>query len=229
MNKLSVKQQLGLAFGALVALVLLVSLLGLRALGRADEQFSGYVDQEARRAQLVSAIRDAVNARAIAARNLVLVTTAQDRQIEQARVTQTHETVQSTLRQLQAAVGAGREAGSATDRDQALVAEITRVEAAYGPLALAIVQLALDDRREEAITKMNAECRPLLAALVKASTDYLEHSHAQAGERIEASQRSYATQRMLLLAVSLAAALAAAALGWRITRRLVAALGAEPA
>jgi methyl-accepting chemotaxis protein-1 (serine sensor receptor) len=49
---------------------------------------------------------------------------------------------------------------------KALVAEIDQVEQAYGPVALAIVRLALEGQHDAAIAKMNSECRPLLASLI---------------------------------------------------------------
>jgi len=42
------------------------------------------------------------------------------------------------------------------------------VESLYGPVANDIVGLALSGNHDEAIVKMDNECRPLLAALVKA-------------------------------------------------------------
>lgn len=41
--------------------------------------------------------------------------------------------------------------------------------------------MALDGKREEAIGKMNAECRPLLAALLKTTSELIEYEYAQAG------------------------------------------------
>lgn len=60
-----------------------------------------------------------------------------------------------------------REGVSQTARN--LVAEVDRVEARYGPVATDIVALALDKKQDAAIANMNAECRPLLATLVKAT------------------------------------------------------------
>ena len=45
-------------------------------------------------------------------------------------------------------------------------AELERAEAKYGPVALNIVELALAGKHDQAIGRMNADCRPLLAALL---------------------------------------------------------------
>jgi len=225
MKQLSVKKQLSLAFGALAALVLLVSLLALRSLGGANERFSNYVHGVAERESLATDVRGAANRRAMAVRNLVLVKTPADRDSEKAAAVKGHEDVQANLKALKDAVA---RASDATEQDRALAAEIEKVEASYGPVALAIVKLAADGKNEEAIDKMNIECRPLLAALLKAVRDYVDYSKAQGRTGVEAAATSYASQRAILLAVAALAAAVAGVLGWLITRRLVGALGAEP-
>jgi methyl-accepting chemotaxis protein-1 (serine sensor receptor) len=226
MKNLSVKFQLTMAFGVLAVLVLVVSLLSLRSLGESNDRFTSYVEGGAERETLVTSVRAMVNARAISARNLVLVTTPEDREAEYAKVVKAHEQVQASMKTLEAAAASGV---GATDRDRALVAEISRVEAAYGPVALAIVKLAREDHRDEAIAKMNNDCRPLLAALLKSAGDYLDYSATQTKASVEQAAAAYRAQRMMLIAASAFAVVAAAVLGWLITRRLVAALGAEPA
>jgi methyl-accepting chemotaxis protein-1 (serine sensor receptor) len=226
MQYLSVKKQLTLAFGALVVLVLLVSLLALRSLGQSNERFANYVNGASEREGLAVEVRAAANRRALAVRNLVLVKTAEDREAEKAATVKGHEDVQLRLKALKDAVGPTTDA---TEQDRALVADIDKVEARYGPVALAILKLAVDGKQEEATDKMNVDCRPLLAQLLKSTGNYIAYSDEQAKAATLASASSYANQRTLLLTVSAVAALLAAGLGWLITRRLVAALGAEPA
>jgi methyl-accepting chemotaxis protein len=206
-----VKAKLMLAFALLAAIVLFVSALSLRSLGRSNDRFADYLGGVAQRERLATDIRGAATQRAIAARNLVLVTEARDTQLEKAAVTAAHEQVGGALAKLEAAVAA---APDATERDHALVAEIERVEGLYGPVALDIVGKALDGKKDESIAKMNAECRPLLAALLKATNDYIAYDQEVAGQRVKAAGASFAGDRATLVAVSAAAVLAALAMGW---------------
>jgi len=226
MNNLSVKKQLILSFGALAVIVLVVSLLALRNLSEANARFSNYVTGAAQREGLSTALRAAANRRAIAVRNMVLVKTPAEREAEKAAAVKAHEDVQAEMKALKQAVAA---ASDATERERALAAEIEKVESAYSPVALAIVKLASEDKRDEAIDKMNVECRPLLARLLEAGKEYIAYSDELARHDTEAAAASYSNQRAVLLAVSAAAALMAAMLGWLITSRLVGSLGAEPA
>ena len=75
-----------------------------------------------------------------------------------------------------AAMKESLKAADATATHRELFQRIEDVEAKYGSVALGI--LALDGKRDEAITKMNLECRPLLAALLKATIDYASRAAA---------------------------------------------------
>jgi len=226
MKNLSVKKQLSLAFGALAVLVLLVSLLALRGLSGANDRFAGYVNGAAERESLAVDVRIAANRRAIAERNLVLVKTDADREAERVVATKAHETLHASLKSLKDAVAT---AADVTERDRTLVAAIDKIETAYTPVALEIVKLAMDGKHDEAVEKMNTECRPMLVALLTAAREYIDYSKEQAKHDVAAAAAAYATQRAMLLALSAMATLMAAALGWLITSRLTTALGAEPA
>ena len=75
LSQLRLRSKLMLGFALLAAVVLLVSGLALASLGRANERFTGYLEGVNQREHLATEIRGAATRRAIAARNLVLVTT----------------------------------------------------------------------------------------------------------------------------------------------------------
>lgn len=74
----TVKTKLYAAFTALALLVALVSVSALQALDDANRNLTRFVDGVNARAQLAEQVRAAVDSRAIAARNLVLVNTPAD-------------------------------------------------------------------------------------------------------------------------------------------------------
>ena len=91
MKDLSVRTKLMLAFGALAGIVLFVSALALQSLGQSRDRFNAYVEGVGHREHLATVLRGAATRRAIAARNLVLVTQAADREVERAAVVTAHE------------------------------------------------------------------------------------------------------------------------------------------
>ncbi len=226
MKHVSLKAQLMLAFGALVVLVMVVSFLALGSLGSANDRFAGYVTGPSERENLVTEVRGMANRRAIGVRDMVLSKTDADRASAKASAAQAHQAIQDKLKALKNAVA---NAADASDQDRSLVAAIDKVEAQYEPIAVAILELAAAGQNDAAIDKMNIECRPLLASLITATNAYIDYTEEQAKASVQAAASAYATQRTVLLAISLFAAGLAAFLGWRITGRLSAALGAEPA
>ena len=219
-TQLSIRARLAIAFGALAGMVLLVSGLSLNALSDANDRFVRFVDGTNARAHTAEHVRTAVDRRAIAARNLVLVTKPEDVALEKDLVTRAHEDVRTNLDKLKELAAAP----DASDKARALVAEMDRIEQAYAPVALAIVKLALDGRKDDAIAKMNDECRPLLAALSKASTDFSDYTEARSQELILEAQARYVTQRDVLVAACVVAAAAAALAGVLVTRSITAPL-----
>ena len=225
MKNFTVKKQLLLAFGLLAVIVLLVSALALRDLSVANERFKDHVNGAAERESLATDVRTFANRRAIGVRDMVLVKTDADRESAKAMAVQANGDLQASLKALKGAVASTTDV---SDRDRALVAAIDKVESQYGPVAVAIVQLAASGMQDQAIEKMNAECRPLLASLLAAANDYVSYSKEQAKVSVEEASTTYTTQRALLLALSAFSLVTAVALGWLITRRLLASLGAEP-
>ena len=226
LSNLTVRGKLTAAFGGLAALVLLVAGLSLKAISDGNERFVGYVTGLNARATLASEVLTAIDRRAIAARNLVLVTTPEDLQVEKALVTKAHEDVQDRLAKLKKMIS---EASDSSDKARSLIGEMDKIESAYSPVALAIVNLALNKKHDEAIAKMNKECRPLLAAMIKASNDYRDYTESRAEARTAEAAASYSVQRNILVLACLVAFAAAAIAGVLITRGLTRALGAEPA
>jgi methyl-accepting chemotaxis protein-1 (serine sensor receptor) len=224
-KQMTVRKKLTAAFGLLAMMVLLVSGFALQALSDANERFVGYVNGINARAEVAEQVRAAVDRRAVAVRNLVLVTKPADIEKEKAAVTQAHADVQARIRHLKELIAS---ATNTTSTARALVVDIDRVEARYGPVALAIYSAAIENRRDEAIRMMNDQCRPLLAALTGATNAYSDYTRTRARGLIQDAADRYTVQRTQLMGICLGAVGAAIAMAWLITRSLMRALGTEP-
>ena len=214
---MTIKSKLTAGFGVLAAIVVVVSGMSLRALSESTEGFTDFVHGINARADVANAVRTAVDRRAIAARNLVLVVTPQDLELEKAEVSRAHEDVKARLQQLKELVATAKDS---TDRARALVADIDSVERRYGPVATDIVSLALAGNHEDAIRKMDDECRPLLAALIKATDAYATYTHERQEQLVQAYEAQYRMQRNVLTGLSIGAVLLAVIAGLVITRSI---------
>ena len=219
---MKIKHKLSWGFGLMAVLVLMVALLALRSLSREHEQFERYSRELGARLALAHQLEDAANARAIGARNLVLVADATQRETERQAVLAAHEAVGRSLSQLKALLAAQGEHAAG---EQRFVADIEQVEQAYGPVALGIARLAMEGRHDEAVRRMNEDCRPLLARLTGSVGAYVRHGDEQAAEALEQAEAAYATSRAVMLAACALAMLLAAALAWAITRAVTVPIG----
>ncbi|CAB3762328.1 methyl-accepting chemotaxis protein [Paraburkholderia solisilvae] len=206
LKNLTIKIRLFAGFSTVAAIAFFISIVSLYSLGTTTDAFSQFVHGIDARAQVAAEVRAAVDRRAIAARNLVLVTKQSDLDMEKDAVTRAHEDVSSRLRQLNEMIA------SATDTSEtarSLVAEMNRVEKLYGPVALDIVALALAHHHDEAIQKMDDECRPLLAQLVKATDAYASFTKSREEQIVAEFAERYTWQRNLIAAVCVLAVLVA--------------------
>jgi len=224
-SKLSIKAKLGLGFGTLTLFVIAIAALALHALTQAHDDFEGYINDTAVRITLANDVLDATNARAIGARNLVLLSTGADREVEKAATVAAHQKVGASIAKLKELIAKSSESKA---QEAELAAELERVESKYGPVALDIVTLAMDDKHEEAIQKMNADCRPLLASLLAATNRYNEFASAQSRAQVARDESTFARTRNVMIAACVIAIGLAAALAVIITKGIVRALGAEP-
>jgi len=222
---LTIRAQLTLAFGTLVLLLVAASGLGLYAADKAHEEMEDFIHGSNARDTLAEEVQVAVERRAIAARNLLLVDTAADRDEEYGVVVKAHEEVQKRIADLLARMSDD----GVTAEAKALAADIAKVEAQYGPVALSIVDLARKGQTEEATAKLTRECRPLLKALIQKVDAFGEASHKASLEAIAASEADFARLRNLLIGLSIMGTVVACMVAWVVVRHLTRALGAEPA
>ena len=224
MKKISVRTQLAAAFGCIALLLMGIAVFAIFSISNQSTIFENYVNGVRARSEAAHAVREAVGMRAVAARNLVLVTAPADRDVEKKIVLQAQEEVVSNLRKLKELA----KDNSVSDDARSMIDKIDGIEKRYSPVALGIVELALQDKKEEAIIKMNTECRPLLAALVAVSNEYAQFITRQSIELIKQAEDDFTAARNKLVLLSVLAIVLAIAAGTLISRRLLQALGAEP-
>ncbi|MBL0727693.1 methyl-accepting chemotaxis protein [Piscinibacter sp. HJYY11] len=224
LSKMTITARLMAAFGILVAIMLLVSGIALHALSRANDNFGAYVGDTGARISVAASVRRAMFERTIASRNLVLSSSPAIHEAEKKAVAAAHENVGKRIAKLKAMVADP----DVHEDERKQVAQIEAIEARYAKVSEQIVQLALDNKREESIAMMNNDCRPLLAELSKTIGAYSDHLRKLGEGEVEVMKSNYASNRNLLLVACGIAVALAVAMALMITRNLRRALGAEP-
>ncbi|NML43429.1 HAMP domain-containing protein [Ramlibacter sp. G-1-2-2] len=215
--QLRIGQRLGLTFALLALIALAAAGFALYSLRAAHERFEHFVQGVNARAAVAAQLRAAVDSRAISARNLVLVKKPEDIALERRLVTQAHSDVQARLAELQNLAAAD---ATTSEHAHALIAEIARVETDYGPVALHIVNQALAGKHDAAVLELDEKCRPLLAALTRATDEYADFSIGVAQKQVLESSQAYGVDQGMLVTAAAVAMLLALASGLLVTRSI---------
>ncbi|MDO9435014.1 methyl-accepting chemotaxis protein [Hydrogenophaga sp.] len=157
----------------------------------------------------------AVGARAIAARNLVLATDPAVREQELGKIKLAHEATQAVVKELQALTA------SAGAEDRRLVDAVVAAEAEYGPVALKITGVAAGGASQQAATMIIEQCRPLLIQLEKAVAALLTHEAAATQKDFDGMVAATNSAMVWVAALGTGALVLLVWLGFVITRGLV--------
>ena len=225
-STLTVRQQLTIAFGLLVGLIAAVAGLAVVLLQNSNDDFSAYVNGINARALVADQVRNEVDRRAIAARNLALLRPSDTTTPEYDEVLKAHHNVSALILRLKNMADAS---GDASDSARELIAKIADVESRYGPVALSITDMANRRMTVEATQKILDECRPLLVELVAATNAYRDVTAQRSADIVDESMAQYRHHRNLLIGAAVAALALAMLCGWGINRSLARLLGTEPA
>jgi methyl-accepting chemotaxis protein len=201
-----------------VAALFLVSVAGVGAWGlQRSADFARHShDENMPRQRASNELISAVSARAVAARNLTLATDPTVREHELEKVKRAHDATQAAVKQLQALT----EHAGADERR--LVDAVVAAEAEYGPVALKITGVASSGDLPKAAAMIIEQCRPLLAQLEKAVGELLKVEATVAETDHNGLLTATHNAIIWVALLGLVALLLLVALGWFVTRGLVA-------
>ncbi|WP_415830947.1 methyl-accepting chemotaxis protein, partial [Castellaniella denitrificans] len=220
LHHFKVGSRLGLGFGTVCALLVLIVGVGWNGLGRLKAQTDNIVHEDSPRLSMVSEAAIHVLNIDIALRNLLLSDDDAQRAGQTAIVQKEAELARRNLDRLQALTH--------FPEGQALVRKIMDQRARYIDGRQHLFDLVEAGSLDEARAYLNRELRPMSEAYQVALNDMvvlLTHRVQEAGR---AADEAHAGARGLMLSLGAAALLVAAVLGWLIARGLLRQLGGEP-
>jgi methyl-accepting chemotaxis protein len=223
--KMKVGTRLGLAFALVLVLLTAITALGIFRMSQFQERLEGIAHKNNLKIHLANEMRLTVYDRAVALRNLLLISDPGRWEPEVARVKgQTARYAESQEKLGKMFVGDA----SVTPQEKALYEEIKQLDAQSRSLIEKISELGMDGKVEVATVRLMREYRPLQTSWLDKIGELAAMETRLNDDAAAEAQSAYANARNLMLAFSALALLAGIAAAIVITRGLLKQLGGEP-
>ncbi|WP_277372543.1 methyl-accepting chemotaxis protein [Pseudomonas sp. AA-38] len=220
---LSIAQRLGLGFGLILSLMLLISLIGVQRVGFIDSTLTEVNEGAALKQRYAINFRGSVHDRAIAIRDAVLVDdsalNAYLQTIERLRGDYQKST--TLMQQLLASQ-------PATAEEQRLLEAIQATEQRTLQLTEQLLNLRRQDDRAGAQALLLKEVSPAYSQWLKDINAYIDFQERQIAQHIDAVRATAGSFQWLMLLATAVAILLGIGISLLIIQRLKSTLGAEP-
>lgn len=193
-------------------------------LGQVNKKLDEFTGGIYHRLEISNSMRTAAEQRAIAVRNLALITDGSQQSAALEAYERNQKAVTSALAELQDAIKVDGIPTEVKDK----VAAIARVESIYAPTAASIVAQLKSGDKDAGIQRIREECNPTLAQLNAALSDYAELTDQRTKQFILNAESSSDNQRQALLAFALGFAVLVAGMGYLLRRQVYETLGTDP-
>ncbi|WP_186211429.1 methyl-accepting chemotaxis protein [Burkholderia gladioli] len=225
MKDMKVSSRLIIGFGLLTILLLAVAAGAFYGLGQLNSQLDSIARVNNTEARLANQLRASIQDRAIAVRNLALVTDPQDMAREADRITQQERIYADAYQQLSRMFT--DEAGT-TERERTLLAALKQDEAAAMPPFRKSVQLALNNDAAAAARELLQNARPPQRIWLARAVE-LANFEDQLNEQAQREAiATYSNVRALIAVIAGSALLVAVGTTILIARSILRQLGGEP-
>lgn len=224
---MKVASRLGIGFALVSILLVLVTAFALVRLSELESSMVDITDVNAVEASLANRLDESISNRALALRNLILLQADQQDQvqIETQRFdaeSAAYDESREKLVKMFALPGTSAE-------EVQLLQQIGQQGDLAVPLMLKAKTLALSGQRDEAYHLLRFELRPIQAKWWGYVRKLRTLEHDQNDALTSEAKASYATSRIGIVALALAALLVSVVASWLITRGIINQLGGEPA
>ena len=203
--------RMGLGFGLILALTLLVALLGLVRMSQIQGHLDTVTGDHMVKIKRVSAMRDALQTAAISVRNLVLLTDDGAMDAETKHIQEQRKLYAETSRKL-----AGMVAG---DAEKSLLARIEAARAQTDPLLDKAMGFALGNPIAATQVLVN-EVRPAQNQWIKALEDMASYQEKASAQAVAEAGAAYASARTLMLSMTVLSLVLGSLAAWLITRSI---------
>ena len=219
-NRMKVGTRLGLGFGLVLTLLVVVAALGVFYMSTIHAKLDDIVNENMVKSELVGDMSDAVHVIALASRTVVMLSDA--------------AAIEADVKRAHAARAVYDKAAEALAKmpasadEVALGGRIAALARLAGPHDDQVFTLAQAHKDDEAIALLTAQAGPATRQWQQAMDQYADLQKADNHQHVAEAGAAYRHARMLMLAFSAAAIAAGVAAALTIGRSLLRQLGGEP-
>lgn len=220
MATMTVGKRLGLGFGAVIALMIIVALIGITNMRSIQAQLDDIVNDEFPKTVQANNMVDGINAIGIFMRDSLLVTGQEDIQKELAGIEEKRKVIDDSLEKLQASI--------TSEKGKTMLAKVLDARTKYADSQDAFIKLQKEGKQAEAKTLLLGEAMGLQDAYIKVVNELTTLQSDRMTEIGGEANQQVKNALIQIIIITLIALLAAAFMGYLITRNLMKQLGGEP-
>lgn len=223
-SQLSIAQRLGLGFGLILSLMILIALIGVQRVGFIDTTLTSVSEGASLKQRYAINFRGSVHDRAIAIRDAVLVDNDTALNSQLAQIQRLKEFYRESAQSLDRLLVEQ----PATDSEQRLLGDIQDIERSTLTLTDQLINLRRQGDRESAKKLLMDQASPAYSEWLKRINAFIDHQEQSIGKDIGAVREAAGGFRLLILLVTAAAVLLSIGVSLIIINQLKSTLGAEP-
>lgn len=215
LNNMKVGMRLGLSFGLVLLLLCAITWIGFSRM----EEIQGHLDgilANNDESNLAVQMRQAIMERAVAARNLVLLSDQDMMKQENADMEAQHK----IYNEAEEKEGNLFSSGGAADMEKNLMVKLKEVTTELNPYVEKVKALGLANKRDEATKLLMGEIKPLQRTAITSLDNLVDYQDKVNRDKAESAKKAYAEARALMLGLSGVAIVLSVLIAFLITRSI---------
>jgi len=209
--------RLGLGFAVVLGLLVTVTVIGVAQMGTLAGRIRDITDVGDAKLKALSDIRSDLGVRAIAARNLVLLSAAGSSGPDLALVRKSQAGIDEGLARLAKLMS---DSATSTTEERQMLEQLRALEASYVPIATNVVTLAVAQKQDQAVRVLTQDCMPLLTRIFAHASAFDDLLKKQALDSAAAAQAAYVAAKWLMLLLTVASVVAGMGIAWWLARSI---------
>ena len=222
-SNLKIGVRLGAGFAALLLLQLVISVIGTQQMSDLSSRISAMTDVTQAKATALNDLESYIGVRAIAARNLALLTDPAAQKPDLERVGKSQAGIDKSIEKLAAFM---KDSALSNAEERQMFDQLKALEGKYLPIATRIVGLATTGKTDEAVKSLTQECMPLLTQMQAHMSSFDEVMKKESNNAAVAAQDAYRRATWLIRIITLVSMVTGGLIAWWLTRSITQPIGA---